>query len=75
MEANKSIQFFNNLMSPTKEIRNQAEQDLEILKFKPFEESFPIFQEGITSQNQRISQLATLILKKVFLDNKEKKKN
>ena len=73
METNKSIQFFNNLMSPTKEVRNQAEQDLEILKSKPFEESFPIFQEGITSQNQRISQLATLILKKVFLDNKEKK--
>ena len=66
METNKSIQFFNNLMSPTKEIRNQAEQDLEILKSKPFEETFPIFQEGITSQNQKISQLATLILKKSF---------
>ena len=73
METNKSIQFFNNLMSPTKEIRTQAEKDLEILKSKTFEESFPIFQEGITSQNQRISQLATLILKKVFLDDKDKK--
>lgn len=73
METNKSIQFFNNLMNPTKEIRSQAEQDLEILKSKSFEESFPIFTEGIISQNQRISQLATLILKKVFLDNKEKK--
>ena len=73
METNKSIQFFNNLMSPTKEIRNQAEQDLEILKSKPFEESFKIFQEGISSENQRISQLASLLLKKVFLDNSEKK--
>ena len=73
METNKTIQFFSNLMSPKKEIRNQAEQDLEILKSKSFEESFPIFQEGIMSQNQRISQLATLLLKKVFLDNKEKK--
>ena len=73
METNKSIQFFNNLMSPTKEIRNQAEQDLEILKSKSFEESFPIFQEGISSQNQRISQLSSLLLKKVFLDNSEKK--
>ncbi len=73
METSKSIQFFNNLMSPTKEIRTQAEKDLEILKKKTFEESFPIFQEGITCQNQRISQLATLIFKKVYLDDKDKK--
>ena len=73
METNKSIQFFNNLMSPTKEIRNKAEQDLEILKSRPFEESFSIFKEGITSQNQIISQLATLLFKKVFLDDKNKK--
>jgi hypothetical protein len=60
-------------MSPTKEIRNKAEQDLEILKSRPFEESFSIFKEGITSQNQIISQLATLLFKKVFLDDKNKK--
>ena len=59
METSKSIQFFDNLMNPTKEIRTQAEKDLEILKTKTFEESFPIFQEGIKSENQRISQLAT----------------
>ena len=34
METSKAIQFFNNLMSPTKEIRTQAEKDLEILKQK-----------------------------------------
>ena len=73
METNNSIQFFNNLMSPTKEIRTQAEQDLEILKQKPFEESFIVFKEGITSENQRIAQLATLLFKKVFLDDKDKK--
>lgn len=73
METNKSIQFFDNLMNPTKEIRTQAEKDLETLKTKTFEESFPIFQEGIKSENQRISQLATLLLKKVFLDNNEVK--
>ena len=73
METNNSIQFFINLMSPTKEIRTQAEQDLEILKKKPFEETFPIFEKGITSDNQRIAQLATLIFKKVFLDDKDKK--
>ena len=73
METNKSIQFFSNLMSPTKEIRNQAEKDLEIIKSKSFEETFPIFKEGIMSENQKISQLATLLLKKVFLDDKEKK--
>ena len=73
METSKSIQFFDNLMNPEKEIRTQAEKDLEILKTKTFEESFPIFQEGIKSENQRISQLATLLLKKVFLDNNEVK--
>ena len=75
METNNSIQFFNNLMSPTKEIRNKAEQELEILKSKPFEESIQIFKEGIISQNQIISQLATLLFKKVFLDDKDKKEN
>ena len=67
----KYIQFFENLMNPSKEIRTQAEKDLEIIKQKPIEETFPIFQEGISSTNQTLSQLATLMFKKTYLDNAE----
>ena len=71
MENNRSIQFFQNLMSPIKELRNQAEKDLETLKSKPFQETFPIFMEGIKFQDPLICQFATLLLKKVYLDNIE----
>ena len=68
-----SIQFFENLMSPTKEIRENAEKDLEKLKTLPVLESLKVFEEGMSSQKESTFQLATLMLKKVYLDNKEKK--
>ena len=75
MENNKSIQFFKNLMSPNKEIRNQAESDLETLKIKPFNETFPIFMDGIKSSDPLICQFTTLMLKKVYFDNNEIREN
>jgi hypothetical protein len=45
METNNSIQFFNNLMSPTKEIRTQAEQDLEILKKSHLKKHFQFLRK------------------------------
>ena len=71
MEDNRSIQFFQHLMSPEKQLRVQAEKDLKILKEKPFNESFPIFMDGINSQDQIICQFSTLILKKTYFDNSE----
>ena len=71
MEDNRSIQFFQHLMSPEKQLRVQAEKDLQILKEKPFSESFPIFMDGINSQDQIICQFSTLILKKTYFDNSE----
>lgn len=73
MESNtqKYIQFFENLMSPNKETRTQAEKDLDQIKQQPFEATYPIFQAGITSSNQTLSQLATLMFKKVYLDTSE----
>ena len=71
MEDNRSIQFFQHLMSPEKQLRVQAEKDLEILKEKPFNETFPIFMDGINSQDQIICQFSTLILKKTYFDNSE----
>ena len=68
-----SIQFFENLMSPNKETRENAEKDLEKLKTLPALESLKVFEEGMSSSKESTFQLATLMLKKVFLDNKEKK--
>ena len=64
MEDNRSIQFFQHLMSPEKKLRVQAEKDLQLLSQKPFSESFPIFMDGINSQDQIICQFSTLMLKK-----------
>ena len=69
MVDNINIQFFKNLMSPNKQLRNNSEKDLDLLKMKPFKETFPIFQEGIKYQDQLICQFATLMLKKVYLDD------
>lgn len=71
MENNKAIQFFKNMMSPGKTIRTQAESHFEQIKSYPFKESFPIFQEGIKSTDKKICQFATLMMKKMYLDNNE----
>ena len=71
MENNKAIQFFQNMMSPVRSVRTQAEKDFETLKSYPFKESFPIFQEGIKSPDKKICQFATLMMKKMYLDNNE----
>ena len=70
MDSSKYINFFENLKSPNKEIRQQAEKDLEKMKQLPIEQSFPIFQTGISSNDENISQLSSLMFKKVYLENK-----
>ena len=70
MDSSKYINFFENLKSPNKEIRQQAEKDLEKIKQLPIEQSFPIFQTGISSNDENISQLSSLMFKKVYLENK-----
>ena len=71
MENNKAIKFFQNMMSPDKYIRTQAEKDFETLKSYPFKDSFQIFQEGIKYPDKKICQFATLMMKKMYLDNNE----
>ena len=44
MMDSEAIQFFKNLMSPNKNLRNNAEKKFDLLKTKPFNETFPIFQ-------------------------------
>ena len=65
------IQFFENLMSEKKEIRDNAEKELEKLKTLPLTESLPVFASGMSSETENIFQLSTLMFKKVFCDNKE----
>ena len=71
----KSVVFFENLMSPQKEVREQAEKDLEQLKKLPLNQSLPVFSEGMSSTVENIFQLSTLMLKKSFLDDVEKLKS
>ena len=71
MQAN-SVKLFENLMSPQKEIREQAEKDLNQLKTLPVSQSCPVFAEAMSSQIENIFQLSTLMFKKVFCDDKEK---
>ena len=69
MQSN-SIQLFQNLMSPQKEIRESAEQSLNQLKSLPLSQSLPVFAEGMTSDVENIFQLSTLLFKKQFCEDK-----
>mgnify|MGYP004445146239 FL=1 len=70
MQSN-SVKFFENLMSEKKEVREQAEKELEQLKQMPVSQSISVFTEGMSSQTENIFQLSTLIFKKVFCDNQD----
>ncbi|MCQ2815925.1 MAG: hypothetical protein MJ252_01545 [archaeon] len=63
-----AIQFFENLMSPNKDIRVKAEQDLEKMKTMPVPETINIFKEGMQSPNENIAQLSILLLQKTYLE-------
>ena len=58
MQSN-SIQLFENLMSPQKDIRENAEKSLEQLKQLPIAQSLPVFAEGMSSNVENIFQLST----------------
>ena len=49
MQSN-AIQLFENLMSPQKDIRENAEKTLNELKNLPLNQSLPVFSEGISSR-------------------------
>ena len=73
MQSN-SVKLFENLMSPQKEIREQAEKDLNQLKTLPVSQSCQVFAEGMSSTTENIFQLSTLMFKKVYCDDIEKLK-
>ena len=61
--SSPSIALFENLMSPKKEIRETAEKDLDHLKTLPVAEALKVFNEAMSSPNESIFQLSTLMLK------------
>ena len=71
MQSN-SIQLFENLMSPQKEIRENAEKTLNQLKTLPIAKSVPVFEEGMSSSVENIFQLSTLLFKKTFCEDDKK---
>ena len=73
MKSN-SIQLFENIMSPKKEVREQAEKDLNNLKNLPVSQSCQVFADGMSSPTENIFQLSTLLFKKMYCDDKEKLK-
>ena len=68
MQSN-AIQLFENLMSPQKDIRENAEKTLNELKNLPLNQSLPVFSEGMSSGAENIFQLSTLLFKKHFCDD------
>ena len=68
----QSVKLFENLMSPQKEVREQAEKDLAQLQSLPLSQSCPVFAEAMSSPTENIFQLSTLMLKKTFCDDKNK---
>ena len=67
-----SIKLFQDIMSPQKEIRESAEKTLQQLKELPLPKSIPVFNEGMSSNEESIFQLSTLLFKKTFCDDKDK---
>ena len=67
-----SIKLFQDIMSPQKEIRENAEKTLQQLKELPLPKSIPVFNEGMSSNEESIFQLSTLLFKKTFCDDKDK---
>ena len=68
----QSVKLFENLMSPQKEVREQAEKDLKQLQSLPVSQSCPVFAEAMSSPTENIFQLSTLMFKKTFCDDQEK---
>ena len=56
MQSN-ALQLFENIMSPKKEIREQAEKELNNLKNLPTLQSCQVYAEGMSSTNENIFQL------------------
>jgi hypothetical protein len=69
MEEN--IQLFSDIMSTEEQKRKSAEEKLFSFKSQPMNTSIQVFLDGMNHHNDNISNLAALLLKKTYIDDKE----
>jgi hypothetical protein len=67
----ENIKLFEDLMNPDREIRMNAEGKLGSLKQHSLEVGLSVFKDGMNAEKAVVSQLATLLLKKTYLDDPE----
>lgn len=70
MNAIENIKLFQDIMSHEKNLRETAEVKFEELKKIDFQTSIQIFIDGMNFSKPEVRQLATLLLKKTYLDDK-----
>jgi hypothetical protein len=69
--SNTSIKLFEDIMAADKDTRVSAEAKLNELKSVPLSVGLPVFRDGMSCDKPVVSQLATLLLKKTYLDEPE----
>jgi hypothetical protein len=67
----ENIKLFEDLMNPDRETRTTAEGRLTELKQHTLDIGLSVFKDGMNSDKAMVSQLATLLLKKTYLDDPE----
>lgn len=69
-DQNSHMQLFQDLLKADKQSRTTAEEQIQNLKKIDFNQSIQVFNTGMSSQTPEIRQLAALLLKKNFLEDK-----
>lgn len=66
-----ALTTFQNVLSNDNSLRQEAEREIEATKTLNFQEALSFFLIGINSEDTKIAQLAVLLFKKSFLDDKK----
>jgi len=69
-DQNSHIQLFEDILKADKQIRLNAEEQIQKLKQIDFNTSIQVFNTGMNSPKPEIRQLAALLLKKNYLEDK-----
>lgn len=71
MNSNENVKLFQDIMSHDKQLRTNAEAKFESLKKLDFNTGIQVFIDGMKQEKPEIRQLAILLLKKTYLEDKE----
>ena len=69
-DQNSHIQLFEDILKADKQIRSSAEEQIQKLKQIDFNTSIQVFNSGMNSNRPEVRQLAALLLKKNYLEDK-----